>query len=276
MTLVRRHPLATYFVTAFVISWGGGLIVARLVGRSGLLLPMFLAMAAGPTTASLVLTLATEGPTGLRALRSRLTHWRLGWRWYAFLLLNPLLILVILGALSRVSPVFIPKVLVPGRAATAVGLAIIGGLAAGLFEELGWTGFATPHMLRRRSVLATGLTLGLLWSTWHVLPDLVGAAGAWGQLLVWRVLLWAFAGMTAYRVLMTWLYARTGSLLLAILMHAVYTGGQSLLEPPRAGQVENLLWWGLLAAGLWVAAGILIVLGTRGIVQGEARSARAA
>ena len=37
--------------------------------------------------------------------------------------------------------------------------------------------------------------------------------------------------MTAYHVLMMWMYARTGSLLLAVLMHASYTGCLLVLFP---------------------------------------------
>jgi len=42
-------------------------------------------------------------------------------------------------------------------------MGIAGGLMAGIFEELGWTGFAIPGMRRRYSVLVTGLIVGLIW-----------------------------------------------------------------------------------------------------------------
>jgi uncharacterized protein len=63
--------------------------------------------------------------------------------------------------------------------------------------------------------------------------------------------------MMVYRVLMTWVYHHTGSLLVAILMHAAFTGGQILLEPTRTSHLQNLLWWGLTAIGLWVAVAII-------------------
>ena len=40
-------------------------------------------------------------------------------------------------------------------------MAIAAGLSAGLFEELGWTGFAIPR-LRRSGIVATGLMVGVL------------------------------------------------------------------------------------------------------------------
>jgi membrane protease YdiL (CAAX protease family) len=40
---------------------------------------------------------------------------------------------------------------------------VVMGLMIGIFEELGWTGFAVPALLGRRyGVLGTGLIIGLL------------------------------------------------------------------------------------------------------------------
>ena len=48
-----------------------------------------------------------------------------------------------------------------------MGIAV--GLVAGIFEELGWTGFAVPTLLRLRyGVLGTGLIVGVLWGAWHL------------------------------------------------------------------------------------------------------------
>jgi membrane protease YdiL (CAAX protease family) len=260
-----------YLTLAFAISWGGVALVAGPLGVSGgaaLMLGLFLAQAAGPTAACLVLTGVLDGPAGYRDLRARLTHWRVAPRWYAAaLLLNPLALLVVLGGLGLASPAYLPGVLTGhhplARAmgladvtpAAVVGLALAFGLAAGLFEELGWAGFVTPRLLARHGWLAAGLALGLLWAAWHVGPDRPGAA-AWGDLWPWRVLTWMFAGMVPYRVLMTWVYRHTQSVLLAVLMHAAYTGGQVLLEPGGTGQPQDLLWWGLLG----LALGAVVVL----------------
>jgi membrane protease YdiL (CAAX protease family) len=128
---------------------------------------------------------------------------------------------------------------------------------AGLFEEIGWTGFATPRMRARQGCLAAGLTLGLLWATWHIGADLVGTAAEWGDQWPWRVLTWIYAGMVPYRVLMTWVYRHTRSLLLGVLTHTAYTGGQALLEPGATGHSENVLWWGLLGLALWAVVGLV-------------------
>jgi membrane protease YdiL (CAAX protease family) len=262
-----------YYALTFAISWGGVALVAGRLGVSGgaALPALFLAQAAGPTTASLVLTGVLDGPAGYRDLLARLTRWRVAPRWYAAaLLLNPLALLVVLGGLGLASPAYLPGVLTGdhplARAlglaavtpAAVVGLALAFGLASGLFEELGWTGFATPRLLARHGCLAAGLALGLLWATWHIGPDRPGAA-AWGDLWPGRVLTWMFAGMVPYRVLMTWVYRHTRSVLLAVLMHAAYTGGHVLLEPGGTGQPQDLLWWGLLGLALGAVVGLVVL-----------------
>jgi len=47
---------------------------------------------------------------------------------------------------------------------------IVGTMVGGILEELGWTGFATPTLLRRMryGVLATGLIVGVLWGMAHL------------------------------------------------------------------------------------------------------------
>jgi membrane protease YdiL (CAAX protease family) len=251
---------------------GGIALVSGPLGLSGgaLMVALLMVISAGPTTASLVLTGIVDGRAGYRDLLARLTRWRVALRWYAAaLLLNPVAMLVVLGALSLASPVFIPGILTnesplaqslgfpSANPALIVSLAIAAGLVAGLFEELGWTGFATPHLLARYGCLAAGLRLGLLWATWHIAADLAGTAADWGEQWPWRVLTWMYAGMVPYRVLMTWVYRHTRSLLVGVLMHTAYTGGQALLQPGAASHTESLLWWGLLGAALTVLVGLV-------------------
>jgi membrane protease YdiL (CAAX protease family) len=40
-------------------------------------------------------------------------------------------------------------------------------LLVGSFEEIGWTGFAAPHLRARHSILTTGLAVGVVWGAWH-------------------------------------------------------------------------------------------------------------
>ena len=160
----------------------------------------------------------------------------------------------VLFALSLSSPIFTTD-----EKASVVLVGIAAGLTT-VFEEIGWTGFATPTLLRvRHGVLGTGLIVGLLWGAWHFImfwePGSFSGAFALALLLVKL-----FSWLPAYRVLMVWVYERTyGSLLLAILMHTSYAACTFILNPvvgPGAMSGSSLLTYDLvLAAALWVVVG---------------------
>ena len=63
--------------------------------------------------------------------------------------------------------------------------------------------------------------------------------------------------LTAYRLLMTWVYANTNSLLLAVLMHASYTGWLFVLYP-AASLAQGLVWQTGFAVALWVAVALVM------------------
>jgi membrane protease YdiL (CAAX protease family) len=271
--LARRHPVASYFGLAYAVSWAGVLLVTAPGGipaaaeRVGALLPLvFLAMAAGPPAAAVCVTALVDGRDGLRALRDRLGRWRVGARWYAVALLTaPGLLLAALFPLALASPAFLPGLATAADRRALVAVALAGGLGAGLAEETGWTGFATPRLLRRHGVLATGLLVGVLWWGWHVLADYWGGAG-YGAWYGPHVLLWA-AALPAYRVLMTWVYRHTGSVLVAALMHAGFTGGQALLLPGWTTGAAAVLAYGAFALALWAAVAAVAVAGRGGLVD---------
>lgn len=129
------------------------------------------------------------------------------------------------------------------------------GLIVGIFEELGWTGFAIPRMRQRSGVLETGLLVGLLWGAWHFImfwePDSFS-----GALPLTVLLVKLFSWLPAYRVLMVWVYDRTGSLLVAMLMHGSLTATQLILMPVSASGMTlltSILAW---AAALWIVVAV--------------------
>lgn len=272
---IQRHPVASYFVLAFAISWSGILYVVGPLGIPGesdqvaqLLPAVFLAMIAGPSIACLLLTALVDGRAGLRNLLTRQCRWRVNLRWYGIALLTtPLLLLLSLGVLATwVSPTFIPGILVKQDKLSLFIYALVGGLAAGFFEELGWTGFATYKMqLAQRGIWAT-LGLGVLWMTWHLLADFWGSR-EFDSFYLPHVLFWYLA-LIGYRVLMTWVYSHTQSLLVGQLMHASFTGSQALLAPVALVAAEKVLWYGIFVAALWIVVAI-VVIATRARPMGQ-------
>jgi hypothetical protein len=185
-------------------------------------------------------------------------------RWYAVALLStPLIVIPILLALSLISPLFLPDVFTTEDVVALLLLGLMLGGIGGFSEELGWTGFAVPTLLRpRHGVLTTGLIEGAMWAAWHVpvtfLSTLSPSGGvSWSLLL--PPLCFYVAVLPAYRVLMVWVYDRTESLLVAMLMHTSLAASTFVILLPSARGVALIAYYLVLAAVLWVVDGAVAV-----------------
>lgn len=268
-TFIKTQPVLAYFVLTFAISWGGVLILGAPYGMPTTkeqfekLWPIvFLPFLLGPITASIILTGFVYGKSGFRELLSLLIRWRVNVRWYALALLTaPILALVILFALSLISQAFIPNVFTADDKLTLIlkGIAI-GIIGGGLLEEPGWTGFAVPGLRRQYSVFTTGLIVGLLWGVWHFLPTYWGSGDTSGVLSLSLLLppCFFYVGvLPPYRILMVWVYDRTESLFVAILMHASLTASVLFILAPSIEGVPLFIYYLVLAAVLWAVVAVV-------------------
>lgn len=264
---VARHPVAAFYASAFTISWGGLLLIiggvraipgtAAEVDR---LMPLALvALFAGPSVASIGITLAIAGRAGLRALFARLRQWDVDASWYAVALLTmPLLVSGVTLVLSLVSPAFAPPMVTGTQGVTSIAFAVAWGLlGGGLLEELGWTGLAVPLLRRRHTVLATALIVGLLHGAWHLLIAVwtgdVFSGGAWPTYLA-GIGAFYFVGLPALRVVMLSLWEATRSLPLAMLTHASLSASMLILQPALTG--VDFVVWNVALAGALCGAGV--------------------
>jgi pimeloyl-ACP methyl ester carboxylesterase/membrane protease YdiL (CAAX protease family) len=265
-TLIKKHPLLAYYILTFGVSWVGFLLV---VGRSSLIstdwqaegkfVAAVLAMLAGPSIAGLLLTGLVDGGAGYRELFVRFRQWRVDIRWYAFaILVAPIVSAGVLFALSMTAP------LLTGDNTMAVMLGGVGAAMTTILEEIGWTGFAVPRLRRRHSVPMTGLIAGVLWGLWHLLQQ-VFISGTYADgiplfAFVMLSLAAAVANLTAYRVLLVWVYDRTGSLLVTTLMHGMLTASTIFWFRPIATGVLFLANVWLAAAAMWLLVGAVAVI----------------
>ncbi len=255
-SLLRRHPVVSFYGGLVAFSWA---LFALVVGPrllhgeamrpvdAFILFPfMELSVAAG----ALAWARTTEAG-GAGRLWQRIRRWRVAWRWYVTAVaLPPLALLGTLGALSAFSPKFHHGLFVWG---------VLFGLVPGFLEEVGWMGYLFPQLRRRFRPLASAVLLGVLWACWHLpVVDFLGAAGPHGTWLVPFFL--AFAGvLVAMRVLMVWIYLRTGSVLLMQLMHASMTASLVVLGPPHLTSGAESLWYGVYAGVLALLAAAVAV-----------------
>ena len=268
--LIRQYPLTSYYALTFAISWGGALAViggpARIPGtpeETARLLPAAVgALVLGPSIAGIVMTAIVHGRRGLRELYTRSRKWRVGVRWYAVALLSaPVLAGAVLLALLSVSPVFLPGIAATDDSLALVMYALGAGLFAGVLEEMGWTGFAIPLLRARHGMLRTGLIVGVLWGAWHYIAAFWGSgtsSRAWVPSLLIAQMTFYVLVLPAYRILMVWVNDRTGSLLIAMVMHASLTGNVLFILMPSTIPARQLLGWYLaFAALLWIGVAVV-------------------
>lgn len=270
---INRHAVLCYFGLTFAISWGAVLIMIGLNGipatqdQLNSQLPVaILAMLLGPSLSGLLLTGIVYGRSGFRDIRSRLLKWRVGAGWYAVAFLTgPLVLMAVLFGLSLTSPVYLPGLLATENKVPLLLSGIVGGVVTGICEELGWTGFAIPRLRLRYGILGTGLIMGVLWGAWHILSNDIWAigviAGSLPPFIVLTVsaLSFLFGQLVPFRILMVWVYDRTGSLLVIMLMHACLTAATLILGPLAISGIPLIVYGLVTAVVMWIVAAVVAV-----------------
>jgi len=233
---VTRHPLSSYFLVAYVVSWSIAVPLAlQAQGAISLRFPWSLhyLTAFGPAVAALLIgrllpqpAPAAERPEPRSAAR-RIFWWMVGFG-------SPLLLFVVALVVARIAGQ-------PGPTWTSLGhvnfLPDLGLAAWGLWfvtsgvgEELGWRGFALPRLQRTHSAMSSTLLVAIGWAGWH-LPAFfyVPSYTAIGL----RILPGFFLGVLAGAIVLTWLYNSSGgSVLAAVLWHASFN---FVTASPNAG-----------------------------------------
>jgi uncharacterized protein len=125
-------------------------------------------------------------------------------------------------------------------------------IIVGLFEEVGWRGFALPRLQLRLDAIWAALVLGVLWALWH-LPELISEPT--GQRPPVQFVIWTLA----LSVIFSWLYNSTnGSLPIVIICHAAIDTAGRFMLPEFTGERYQIVWW--LMVGLYVLVAIVVLL----------------
>jgi membrane protease YdiL (CAAX protease family) len=227
ISIVRKHPVVSFFVIAYGLSWAYWipLAIAHVRVSPGSRVTHFPGLL-GPALAAFIVTGLTDGMRGILALARRLVLVSRPIRRFWLYALSPLLLLLaaLLVAIAAHKP--LPSLAdfalysgVPPFRLPAVVLLVV--LFNGFGEETGWRGFALVPLQRRYGPVAGTFVLALLWAVWHTptffvvetyramtLPTLVGGFGL---------------GICAGALVMSRIAQRTnGSVLAAALWHAGY------------------------------------------------------
>lgn len=252
-----KGMVLAFFLLTFALSWA--IWIPVMTGSFGL--PGFLFPAAGlvgalmPGIAALLVAAYGSGRSGVLTLLRQVTVWRLNVRWYALaLLLMPLVIGIVYAASSLARGTPLPA---PPFTFGALLFMMLIQIPNTLMEEIGWRGFALPHMAERNGWLRASLALGIIWATWH-LPYWISGSNVhrYGPLSVALF----FVMPIAASVILAWMYRNTRSVLLAWLFHLSTNTAIAFL--PLSSEEIGSLWpqalYAVVVALLGLAAAVLL------------------
>jgi membrane protease YdiL (CAAX protease family) len=225
---VKRHPVASFFVLAYTITWLAWL--PDILGYRGDL-GQVLAMIAqfGPALAALVLAWYS-GASGSWA--RGIIRWRVRPWWCVVVVGLPVGLISVQGALFGLLGYPLDLASIPGRLVNFLPSAIVLALIAGLGEEPGWRGFALPRLEAHLAPLLATTLLGFVWATWHLPLVFVDPRFPHGFVSIAPQILLALLTMLTiffYAFFYTWVYNRTQSVLMCMLLHGSFNAAIGLL-----------------------------------------------
>src|SRR5215218_2805944 len=232
LSVVRRHPIVTFFVLSYAISW------AFLPVESVRFLP------SGPLFAALIVIPITQGWAGLKELGLRIIRWRVRWYCYAAAIGVPLAVHLAVVGLNVAAEAGVPSLTFTSLSTFLMVFAVrlVNPADGSLGEHPGWNGVALPGLQASYSPLVATTILAPLVAGWH-LPTFFLEEGP----LQPSVLVSGFVVTMAVTFWYTWLFNHTGgSILLLVIAHNI------------EGSIQYELGW--IVVGVWLAVAIGLVV----------------
>jgi uncharacterized protein len=269
-TFVRKYPALCLVVLAMIL----GTVPIVLVAAG--LLPTGASQlgALSASTAGIILAAVEGRRHGVRELLGRFLIWRVGLRWWAFVLLFPVIPAVI--ALYLYHLVGGPAVDWSGLKPlyTIVPMMIMLTIAAGIGEEFGWRGFALPRLQARHNALVSSIIIGIIWGMWHVslffIPGTVQYQWRMDEGLIVPVLAYTLY-LVAASIQFTWVFNNTrGSVLLAAVMHGAGNAWIGGYIDVYRGHFGGILMF--MVVSLVVSAVIVLAAGPAHLSRTEERN----
>ena len=195
------HGLIAILLLSTEMEWGN--FIYDLLGILG---------GGAPAFAAIFMVYRMYGQEEKKAYWKRVYHYQTGKFWWAVALLSPLLIGF--GAnLVHHKGWWNPGITTEALVAFPLAFGVM--IFAGGMEELGWRGILQRNMDRKFSLPVMGVIIGILWGIWHgplfLLEVFAHSSYAFSTYLLTTI---------TFSLLLTLVVYKTGSVLLAILLHA--------------------------------------------------------
>lgn len=94
-------------------------------------------------------------------------------------------------------------------------IVIFTSILFGGLEEIGWRGFLQAELMKGKNLIVISFIIGIIWGFWHIPLFFIEEVSHYSFEFIPFLL-----GAIMFSTYLTWLYAKTRSLLLVILFHA--------------------------------------------------------
>jgi uncharacterized protein len=220
----RAERAWLFLGVTFVATWVPWWALAALSGVGGLGLEdplgwsLLIVGGSAPTVAAYVAVWRTPEAGTLREFNGRVFRFRAP--------LGPWVVAVagatVLGVVSMALAGLVIEVSwpdAPWRVAATFLPVLASSIVFGGAEEVGWRGVLQPALNDRWNLDVAGLVIGMVWTLWHL--PLFWVVGGMHPHASFTSFLLAGIG---YSAIMTWLYARTQSVMVCVVFHAGING----------------------------------------------------
>jgi membrane protease YdiL (CAAX protease family) len=259
-SFVKRFQIPLFFALTLLIGW-----LPWYTGRGGLII-------VAPTLAGLIVAFVADGKEGLLAVLKRMIRVRAKARWYAFILLAPVVtclvavgVHVLLGGTAPQFPLFKEN---QHMIALTFLFFLLPWQSSAFLEEIGLRGYAQEQVQTKWGPLGGTIVLGVFFGAW-LLPEFLrpdSAQYAMGGLAFYP---WFILTEIGWSVLMAWVYNKTNksALIAGLLFHTAFNVWPFLLltnavpgEALPPFDTRLLIVHSLVVT----AAAVLVVVATRG------------
>jgi uncharacterized protein len=255
-SFVRNHPVLTFFVITFLIADIAALpLFFTKISALGLI-------AASSSSLGGIVTAVLYGRKEVKRLFGSLIRFRIGGVSYlAALTLPPILVIgaILVNMLfGHPIPVLAFKnwqLILPTFAFSLI--------QAGLGEELGWRGFALPHLVKKVRPLTAALIIGVVWACWHlplyffpgfIQHDVAQTSGFGVSFALYSTF------VVAASVVFSWLYLRSrNSVVPAVIIHGMLNVCGWYFNYQNTHAYGGLTMLIALSA-VWVVAAVLVAV----------------
>ena len=226
MGFVRRHPIATFFVLTYVLSWAYWIPLAIGGARisPGSHTTHFPGLF-GPAVAAFVVTFAADGKPGVVRLARRLVLLSRPLSRFWLYALSPLIFLLLALVVAMTAQMAVPPAndfaLYSGLPPAGLPVVVVLVLLSVFCEETGWRGYALVPLQQRFGPLVGTFVLAALWAAWHVPTFFI--VETYREMTLAMIVGGFGLGICAGALVLSRIAQRTdGSILAAALWHGAY------------------------------------------------------